>query len=72
MELGIINGGETIIIRAQSPLAAQLGMESTSDFFIGENDQVFACFADARDGDILGLHLTGVLTPRTEWQAMPE
>lgn len=70
--LGIRNGGGDIILRAQATLAVQLGMEAPADFFIGEGDQVFAYFANVDDGDTIGIHLNGVLVPRTEWESWPE
>jgi hypothetical protein len=70
--LGIHNGGDDIILRAQATLAVQLGMEATNDFFIGEGDQVFAYFADVENNDTIGIHLNGVLIPRIEWESMRE
>lgn len=66
--LGILHGGERIIVRAQSALAAQRGMESVRDFMLSEGDVVFAYFPDAEDGDTLGLHLIGELMPVADWR----
>lgn len=70
--MGIRHGGLDVIIRAQATLAVQLGMEAPGDFFLGEGDQVFAYFANAEDGDTIGIHLNGVIMPLSEWEKMQE
>ena len=70
--IGVRHGGKDIILRAQATLAVQLGSEFPSDFFVGEGDQVFAYFANAEDGDTIGIHVNGVIMPLAEWETMPE
>lgn len=70
--LGIRNGGQDIFLTAQAPLAAQRGVDTPTDFLVGESDQVFAYFPDADDTDKIGIHLNGVLIHLREWEAMLE
>ena len=67
VRIGIRNGGQDTMIQCQAPLAAQLGAAAPCDFFIGEGDQVYGYFSDARNNDSLGIHLNGVLIPLSEW-----
>ena len=70
--IGIRNGGQDIVLTAQAPLAAQLGVDTPTDFYVGESDQVFAYFPDAGNGETIGIHLNGVLIPLEEWVKMAE
>ena len=66
--LGIMHGGERVVIRAQSAAAAQRGMDCQRDFMLGEGDTIFAYFPDAEAGDTLGLHIVGELMTVDDWK----
>ena len=70
--IGIRNGGQDIVLTAQAPLAAQRGVDTPTDFYVGESDQIFAYFPDVDNGDSIGIHINGVLIEREEWEYMPE
>lgn len=70
--IGIRNGGQDIILTAQAPLAAQRGVDTPTDFYVGESDQVFAYFPDVDNGDSIGIHLNGILLTLPEWEKMAE
>jgi len=67
IELGIQVGGEKIIVRARGTSAAKDGMSALRDFFIGEDNQLYAYFPDADNGDIIGLHVIGHMMSAKEW-----
>jgi hypothetical protein len=66
--IGIRNGGQDIVLTAQAPLAAQRGVDTPNNFYVGEGDQVFANFPDCDDTDVLEIHLNGVLTTREDFE----
>lgn len=68
MILGIRHGGQDIIIRAQAPAAVQKGLSALTDFYMGEGNQLYAYFPDAENGDTLGIHVVGEISPRTSWE----
>jgi len=70
--IGLRNGGQDMILRAQAPLAAQKGLETSTDFYVGELDQAFAYFPDAENNDSIGIHLNGVLMTLKDWEKMAE
>ncbi len=70
--IGIRNGGQDIVLTAQAPLAAQLGVDAPGSFFVGEGDRVFANFPDVGNTEVIELHINGVLVPLEEWDKMVE
>lgn len=70
--IGIRQGGQDIIVTAQAPLAAQDAIDASNDFFVGESDQIFAYFPDARNTDLIGIHINGILLPLSEWEGLLE
>lgn len=66
--IGIRNGGEDLILTAQAPLAAQMAVDTPTEFIVGESDQVFAYFPDADNGDSISLHINGELHYRKDWE----
>lgn len=70
--IGIRNGGLDVILKALSPLATQEGDAVATDFYVGENDQVYGYFPDSENGDTIGINLNGVLIPRRLWEHLPE
>jgi hypothetical protein len=65
--IGLRNGGQEMILHAEAPLAVQKGAAVGTNFFVGEGDQVFAYFPDAKNLDTISIHLNGVLIPLAEW-----
>jgi hypothetical protein len=67
--IGIRNGGEDIPLTAQAPLAAQMAVNTPTDFVLGEGDQVFAYFPDADNADSIALHINGELIDLSSWES---
>jgi hypothetical protein len=70
--IGLRTGGEDLILVANAVAATQKGQSVSFGFYAGEGSQVFARFENAENGDNLGLHISGVLTRREEWEQNPE
>jgi len=66
--MGVRSGGENIIIRSRGGAIAKEGMSSLRDFFIGEDNQIFAYFPDSDNGDTVGLHVIGELMLIKAWR----
>jgi hypothetical protein len=66
--LGYTDGGEKIIVTAMATLAAQMGVASPQDFYVGEGDKVFAYFPDVENNDTIELHINGTLLPIEDFE----
>lgn len=66
--IGIRNGGQDIILTAQSPLAAQRGVDTPTDFYVGESDELFAYFPNVDNNDSIGIHINGELMTLEDWE----
>lgn len=66
--LGYTDGAEKIIVTAMATLAAQFGVASPRDFYVGEGDKVFAYFPDVENNDEIELHINGTLITVTEFE----
>jgi hypothetical protein len=70
--IGVRNGGQDIVLNAAATLAVQRGLNTPTDFFIGEGDQLYAYFPNVDNTDSIGIHVNGVIMDRKEWELLPE
>lgn len=68
--IGIRDPAGDIILAAEAPLAAQMGVAAPNEFLVGEGDRVFAYFPDCDNTDSLQIHLNGILYPLNEWNQL--
>jgi hypothetical protein len=70
--LGVEDGGRRVYIQAAAIDTATEGICARGPIYVGEGDRAFAYFPDADEGDVIELHLIGVISPRTSWQNREE
>ena len=68
IRIGVKSGGEHHILNCRAAAIAQQGLGISTQFYVGEGDQVFAYLPDADEGDSITLAVNGYLQPAAEWR----